>query len=194
MAKMNASVLSYIELSGLGDLTKHDPQAVTQVMTKVHWLMDRCMTLDFKHQNYCYLLNDAVLLISEVEPSSVNNDFDSVIREVQQLKYEINELCTCRVVVIKEDSLPSVAMPTAALESNGNTQARTTCRVMTSAFAIENCMDIASQLGQENGSSWLVDSRLACSITTRQKYDKHLITMRPKNKERNIYVYSGDLW
>jgi len=194
MAKMNASVLSYIELSGLGDLAKHDPQTVTQVMKKVHLLMDKRMACDLKNHNYCYLLNDAILLISEIEPSILSKDTESVIREVQQIKHEIDEICLCRVVVVKEDCLPSVAMPAAALEYNGNTRDITTCRVMTSAFAIENCMNVASLLGQENGPCWFVDSRLACSITTSQKYEKHLVSMRPKNKERNVYVYSGDLW
>lgn len=194
MSEWKRSIVSYIDLIGIQELLGQGSSLASDKMRKMHALVEGRMNNAMESHDHCYLWNDSVLLLSHIDSPYRSVADSQVLREVDELKKCIDKVCPSYAISVKGKVFPEEFPPSAAVFCGQITEQPRTIKLKASSYAMGNCFKIESKLGSKLKKPWYVDGRIATKLDTKQRFEKHSVTMLPKGKERDVYVYEGYLW
>lgn len=195
MSEWKNAIITYIDLIGIKSAADESNSRGTDVMRRMHSLVEGRMSNGMPNHEHCYVWNDSVLLLSYLDSPYRKVDETEIIREADDLKKEIDRQCTSSyAIAVKGQVFPYEAhLHAPAFQGTISDQSRVV-RLKVSSYAMGNCFLIEARLGKKLKQPWYVDGRIAKRLITSQRFSKHTIKMLPKNKERAVYVYEGCLW
>ena len=194
MSDWKTSIVSYIDLIGIKDIADQGDSRATDIMRKMHNLVESHMNHGMKNHDHCYIWNDSVLMLSHLGSPYRNTNENNVLKEVDSLKKKIDVICESYAISVKGKVFPEEFPPQPAFFNGQIHEQPRAIRLKASSYAMGNCFYIESKLGNKLEKPWYIDSRIASKLNTQQKYDKYSVSMLPKRKERDVYVYEGYLW
>ena len=194
MAVWKNSIVSYIDLIGIQEKIAKGNSLATDTMRKMHNLVENAMNYGMRSHDHCYIWNDSVLLMSNLDSPYRQTDVNEVILEVDNLKREIDFICGSYAISVKGKVFPEEIPPQAAIFDGQITEQPRTVRLKASSYAMGNCFKIEAKLGKKLKKPWYIDSRIATKLNSQQKHKRHVVSMLPDNKEREVSVYEDYLW
>lgn len=188
-----STLICYIDLVSIDIQDKASYKESLDTMRSVHALIGWFMEKKSVYLDACYLLNDGVFLVSELNAGSEDRTVNRVMMEIKNIKLEVDKFCDNRIVVILERMSPELISPKMILSKSLGYQETKTARLMTSSYGLSNCITLSNVLRRNSAIHWFIDGRVVCEISTTQKYEKMLMPMQPTEKLRNIYGFYGDI-
>ncbi len=194
MSEWKNSIVTYMDLIGIKGSADEGGSHATDLMRKMHSLVEGTMNHAMSNHDHCYIWNDSVLLLSHIESPYRHASETEILKEADSLKKKIDEICSCYAISVKGQIFPDEPFPRAAVFNGQIAEQPRVVRLKASSYAMGNCFIIEERLGGKLKKPWYVDSRIAKKLDTKQSLTKHSVKMLPKNKRREIYVYEGYLW
>ena len=195
MSDWKNSIVTYIDLVGIKSAANYSDSRATDVMRKMHSLVDSNMSHDMSNHDHCYMWNDSILLLAYLDsPDRNNNNENLILREADQLKRKVDDICSSYAIAVKGQVFPDNTIISSPVFNGQIADQPRVIRLKTSSYAMGNCFIIEECLGKKLKKPWYIDSRISKRLDTTQSLSKHKVKMLPKNKEREIYVYEGYLW
>lgn len=192
MPKWKNCIVTYIDLIGIKEIASYTGSQATDIMLKMHSLVDRHASHEMPNQNYCYIWNDSILLLAYLDGNPRAAHKESIVREVDNLKRKVDQICPSYAISVQGQVFPNKPP---LRDFNENTVGPTKIvRLRASSYALGNCFIIEERLGRKLKKPWYIDARIATHLSTKQKVSTHQAKLLPRNTRRDIYVYDGYLW
>ncbi len=183
-----------MDLIGIKDTADAGDSRATDLMRRMHSMVDGVMNNGMNNHDHCYIWNDSVLLLSHLDSPYRNAGETEVLKEADSLKKKIDNICNCYAISVKGQVFPEESFINDPVFNGQIAEQPRVVRLKASSYAMGNCFIIEERLGKKLKKPWYVDSRIARKLDTNQALTKHSVKMLPKNKAREIYVYEGYLW
>ena len=183
-----------MDLIGIKDTADEGNSRATDLMRRMHSIVEGVMNYGMNNHDHCYIWNDSVLLLSHLDSPYRNAGETEVLKEADSLKKKIDNICNCYAISVKGQVFPEESFINAPVFNGQIAEQPRVVRLKASSYAMGNCFIIEERLGKKLKKPWYVDSRIAKKLDTEQTLTKHSVKMLPKNKAREIYVYEGYLW
>lgn len=194
MSDWKNSIVTYMDLIGIKGTADEGSSRATDLMRRMHTVVEGTMNHAMNNHDHCYIWNDSVLLLSHLESPHRNASASDILKEADDLKRKIDEICNCYAISVKGQVFPDEPFLHAPVFNGQIAQQPRVVRLKASSYAMGNCFIIEERLGKKLKKPWYVDSRIAKKLDTKQSVTRHSVKMLPKNKEREVYVYEGYLW
>ncbi len=194
MSEWKTSIITYMDLVGIKNASEYYDSRATNIMRRMHSLVEKCMSHGMNNHDHCYIWNDSILLLSYFDKPHQHADENIILREADNLKKKIDKICESYAISVKGKVFPEHEIHNTSVFNSKSRHQPRVVRLKASSYAMSNCFIIEERLGKKLKKPWYVDSRIARKISTKQVVTKHRVKMLPKNKVRNIYVYGGYLW
>ena len=194
MSDWKNSIVTYMDLIGIKDTADAGDSRATDLMRRMHSMVDGVMNNGMNNHDHCYIWNDSVLLLSHLDSPYRNAGETEVLKEADSLKKKIDNICNCYAISVKGQVFPEESFINDPVFNGQIAEQPRVVRLKASSYAMGNCFIIEERLGKKLKKPWYVDSRIARKLDTNQALTKHSVKMLPKNKAREIYVYEGYLW
>lgn len=194
MSEWKDSIITYMDLTGIKDIAEEGNPRATDIMRKMHSLVERTMNGGMTNHDHCYLWNDSVLLLSVLNRTHRFASEGNIMKEADELKKEIDSVCSCYAISVKGQVFPDDSTFPAPVFNGQIAGQPRVVRLKASSYAMGNCFIIEDCLGKKLQKPWYVDSRIAKNLDSAQARTIHRVTMLPKNEEREVWVYDGYLW
>ena len=192
MSEWHHCIVSYIDLIGIKDLLIARKSGAIDMMEGLHQVVHKQFSNSMHYHECAYSWNDSVILLAYLDKHPAN--YESIMKEVNQLKQDINTICNSYAICVKGMAIPAfLGFSGEVILGDGSNQPRHTY-IRTSSMALANCFAIEEHLGKKHNKPWYVDSRIVRYIDTHQAYEKDKVAMLPDMTERTIHIYNGDLW
>ncbi len=183
-----------MDLVGIKDAAEDGNSRATDIMRKMHSLVEGTMNQGMVNHDHCYIWNDSVLLLSVLDSSYRNANEIDIMKDANDLKKKIDSLCSCYAISVKGQVFPDESIYHAPVFNGQIAEQSRVVRLKASSYAMGNCFIIEERLGKKLKKPWYVDSRIAKKLDSTQARTIHSVKMLPKNKEREVWVYEGHLW
>ena len=185
-------IVSYIDLIGIKRELQAQKNEVISIIKRLHQIVYDEVNGSMAHHEFAYSWNDSVVLLAYLngQPKS----FEPIMREVNELKQHINNLCRCYAISVKGMAIPepiqfhSQLIPGSVVDNSKHIY------IKASSMALANCFNIEEEFGRMYKKSWYVDSRIAKKIRIHQTPFIRRIRMLPTRQKRQVFMYDRDLW
>jgi len=194
MSEWKKSIVTYIDLIGIKEAADEGGSRGTDLMRRMHSVVEGTMNHAMDNHDHCYIWNDSVLLLSNLESPYRQASENEILKEADSLKKKIDEICSCYAISVKGQVFPDEPFLSAPVFNGQIAEQPRVVRLKASSYAMGNCFIIEERLGKKLKKPWYIDSRIAKKLNTEQSLTKHKVKMLPNNKEHEIYVYESYLW
>lgn len=110
MSQWETCIVTYIDLIGIKAAAEEADSRGTDVMRRMHSLVEGRMSNSMPSYDCCYVWNDSVLLLSYLDSPYRKTDETEILREADSLKKEIDQQCTASyAIAVKGQVFPDDA-------------------------------------------------------------------------------------
>ena len=194
MSGWKKSIVTYMDLIGIKDTATYTDSRATDLMRRMHSLVDAQMSHEMKNHDHCYIWNDSVLLLAYLESPHHETDENIILKEADKLKRRVDEICQSYAISVKGQVFPDNSILHPPLFNGQISEQARVVRLKASSYAMGNCFIIEKRLWKKLEKPWYIDGRIAKRLNTKTVCTKHRIKMLPRDKKRDIYVYDNYLW